>query len=106
MSFAIKASREANDKLNEVAKNTEQLDDPSISLSEKFANGFINENSNFDSVDKLFAASGFKVDTEEDFEAIPDYEWNLFISDNTSFDNWDEMIDIAGTQYSQKLSDF
>jgi hypothetical protein len=49
------------------------------------------KHSRFQSTDEMLAASGFKVDTAEDFAAIPDAEWDQFISQNTSFPSWEAM---------------
>tara|TARA_R100000353_G_scaffold166904_1_gene128671 strand:+ start:1077 stop:1241 length:165 start_codon:yes stop_codon:yes gene_type:complete len=50
----------------------------------------------------LFEASGFKVESKEDFESIPDDEWEAFITQNTSFDSWLEMQKAAMAAYTKK----
>jgi hypothetical protein len=52
---------------------------------------FIAEHSSFAPFDELLEASTFKVETKEDFEAIPDAEWDTCIASNTSFESWAEM---------------
>jgi hypothetical protein len=47
-------------------------------------------------------ASPFKVETKEDFEAIPDDEWNTYIASNTSFESWEEMQHQAAGEYVAK----
>ena len=47
--------------------------------------------SNFNDIEHLFEASGFTVESKEDFEAIPDDKWNEFIVKNTSFNSWEDM---------------
>lgn len=43
----------------------------------------------------MIQANGFKVESEDDFKAIPDAEWDVFIHDNTSFGSWREMLEAA-----------
>jgi len=44
----------------------------------------------------MFERSGFKVESQEDFAAIPDEAWDDFICTNTSYFNWREMLQAAG----------
>jgi hypothetical protein len=101
MSFEIKGLKEAQDRLKKLADDAEELDGQSVPLSEVLTDEFVHTNSPFDSLDNLIKASGYTVESQEDFEAIPDEEWDRFISDNTSFDSWQEMIDSAGAIYAK-----
>jgi hypothetical protein len=48
-------------------------------------------NTDFDSVEAMFEASGYKVESTEDFQAIPDEPWDAFIKERTRFDSWEDM---------------
>jgi hypothetical protein len=50
----------------------------------------------------MFEASGFKVESPEDLEKIPDAEWDQFIQQNTPFPTWSEMLSAAGTEWMQR----
>ena len=101
MSFEIKGLKEAQDKLKKLADDAEKLDGQSVPLSEVLTDEFVQKNSPFDRLDNLIKASGYTVVSQEDFEAIPDEEWDRFISENTDFDSWQEMIDSAGAIYAK-----
>ncbi|HBH3603581.1 TPA: hypothetical protein KSK16_002801 [Clostridioides difficile] len=66
-----------------------------IILSKKF----MNQHTNFDSFDELLAFGNYIVNSEEDFLAIPDNEFDLFIVKNTDFPDWQTMLDAAYSKY-------
>ena len=88
-------------RLDEMAKRAAELDgkQQEVSLSELLNDEFIAEHSSFASFDELLASSPFKVETKEDFEAIPDAEWDTYIAANTSFESWEEMQQQAAGEY-------
>ena len=59
-------------------------------------------NTNVASFDALLEASGFKVESQADFEAIPDAEWEKVIRSQTSFSSWRQMQEKAGEEYAKK----
>lgn len=54
----------------------------------------------------MFDASGFKVESQEDFAAIPDVEWNEFIRSISSFSDWQTMLGEAGATWAAKKLGF
>lgn len=102
MSFEIKGLKEVQDKLEKLSKDAEKLDGQSVPISDVMTDAFVSEHSSFSSFSALLQASGFKVESQEDFSAIPDDQWDSFIRDNTSFSNWQEMINSAGAIYARK----
>jgi len=44
-------------------------------------------------------ASGFMVESQADFEAIPDEEWDQFVRANSRFSSWEEMLQEAGQEW-------
>lgn len=62
-----------------------------ISLAELLTPTFVASCSKFANAQELFDASGFQIDSVEDFRAIPDAEWDKYISDNTTFPDWASM---------------
>lgn len=87
-------------KMEELANTTEE------SFGEIYPPEFISSHSSFADIDSLFKASGFKAETMEDLEAIPDEEWDAFISSNTDFDSWSEMREAAMGEYVKKKLSF
>jgi hypothetical protein len=102
--FEMKGFDKVQRRLDDIAKRASELDgkQQTVPLSELLNNGFIAEHSSFASFDELLAASPFKVATKEDFEAIPDAEWDTYITANTSFGSWEEMQRKAASEYLVK----
>ena len=90
-------------KLRDLQRKAELLDgEHSVPMTELFPDEFILRNSEFTSIDELFEASGFNVETEEDFASIPDDEWDMFISERTRFSSWDEMKNAAAVEWAKR----
>lgn len=86
--------------LDKLKKNTSELSGTnSIPMNVLMNPDFISSCSQYPNFEKLIEASGFKVETKEDFKAIPDQEWEQFIQTNTSYESWIEMQKSAGTSY-------
>lgn len=83
-------------KIRELAKGAEDLEgEHSVSFEELFPEVFMRANTDFESIDQMIESSGFKIETTEEFEAIPDDEWDTFIGEHTRFADWDEMMGSA-----------
>lgn len=95
----IKLDTVATSSRLSLKKKAKRLDGKGVPLNELMPSGFIQKHSKFDSLDSLIKASGFNVQTEADFKAIPAQEWNQFIALNTNFDSWQEMLSEAGRLY-------
>jgi hypothetical protein len=94
---------DALQKLRDLQSKAEELDGQhSVSLSELFPDEFMLRNTEFPSVDSMFEASGFKVESSEDFAAIPDDEWDSFVQERTRFTSWDEMKNAAVKEWAAR----
>lgn len=90
-------------KLDDLAKRAESIHGTqAVPLGELLTPGFLAKHTRFLSEDEMFEAGGFKVETAEDFEKIPDEEWDEFIRHNTPFATWSEMLSTAATEWTQK----
>lgn len=70
-----------------------------VRLIDKMPPAFVSAHSSFADLDALFKGSGFKIDTLDDFAAIPDEDWEAFIKANTDFESWSEMQLVAHREY-------
>jgi hypothetical protein len=96
MGFEIKGLDEFQRKLTDLGDRARQLDgDHEVPLSELLHRSFMSGCSRFGSLEEMFQASGFEVNSPDDFKAIPDDKWDVFIKNNTSFGSWREMLDAA-----------
>jgi hypothetical protein len=92
---------ELSRKLKDLGDRAQELDGQhEIPLSELLTPVFVAGCSRFQSTDELFKASGFKVESTEDFKAIPDAEWDAFIGSNTAYSTWQAMLDEAVKEWT------
>lgn len=98
MGFEIKGLKAMQEKLNFLAS----LDGKKIPLGELLPPEFVASSSKFSSVQELFDASGFTVNTQEDLKAIPEDKWNAFIVANTSYGDWQELLSAATAKWIAK----
>lgn len=70
-----------------------------VPLADLLSPAFLSSHTTFTSLEDLIAASGFKVETAEDFRAIPDDQWDAFISSRTRFSDWQNMLSEAAASY-------
>tara|TARA_R110001583_G_scaffold15059_2_gene62432 strand:+ start:2168 stop:2476 length:309 start_codon:yes stop_codon:yes gene_type:complete len=96
MSSNFEGFEKLQKNIQELSKNTE------IKLTELMSPGFVSGCSKFGTIEDLFDASGFTVESLADFAAIPDEEWEEFIVENTSFSSWNEMQHKAVEHYTKQ----
>lgn len=98
--FEVSGLDEIERELQQVADKAEALDgEHSIPLTELCPPAFMAEHTDFATIEEMFEASGFTVETPEDFAAIPDAEWDVFIASRTRFADW-------GTMQEQAVADW
>lgn len=76
----------------------------SISFSDLFSTEFMHQYSQFDSIEELLSSGGFVVNSEEDYEAIPDKEIDAHVKKTTKFNSWKEMLLNAVDHFKQPLA--
>jgi len=96
MSSNFKGLEKLQKNLQELSKKTE------IKMTELMSPSFVSGCSKFSTIEDLFDASGFTVESPADFAAIPDEEWEEFIVGNTSFSSWNEMQHKAMEHYTKQ----
>jgi hypothetical protein len=98
----IDMSFKSNGNLDNLRKNLSELSGTTeVKLVDLMNADFISSCSEHSSLEELIDASGFKVESKEDFEAIPGEEWEVFIKDNTSHESWLEMQNSALLAYTK-----
>lgn len=103
MTSGIEGFDDLQRKLERMKEEVEELEGThSVSISELLSPEFLASCSAFSSVEELFKSSRFKIESPEDFEAIPDSEWEWFIQQNTSYTGWTEMQQAAACVWMRK----
>ena len=73
----------------------------SVPLTELMPSNFVSSCSRFKDLQELFDSSGFKIDSAEDFKAIPDSDWDEYIQKNTTYSSWAEMQKAAVASWTK-----
>jgi hypothetical protein len=103
MEFKVDGLEELARKMDNLARSVEQLSGPHhVPIGELLTPSFLACCSRFSSVDQMFQTSGFKIDTNEDLESIPESDWDTFIKTNTSFESWRQMLEAAGADWTKR----
>lgn len=75
-----------------------------VQLGEIFTPEFMRLYTQFESIEELLSAGGFVINSEEDYEAIPDEDIDAHIAKTTNFQSWKEMLTEATDTYLNKNS--
>jgi hypothetical protein len=99
----IEGVDELQKTLNDLAKKAEALDgEHNIPVAELLTDSFVLQHTSFSSATEMFTASRFKVETQEDFAAIPDSDWDNYIRSISSFDSWQSMLVVAVQEWTKQ----
>lgn len=99
----IEGLEQLQQRLRDMKAAAEELDGThEIPLSELLTENFMRANTEFASFSEMLDASGFKVETSQDFAAIPDDQWDAFVRSRTRFQGWNEMLGTAAKKYAAK----
>ena len=87
-------------ELEDMGRRVQELDgEHTVSFDKLFPSEFVQKHSSMDSMQDLMDKSGFKIEGQEDFEGVPDAEWNAYIQKVTMFPDWQTMMDEAVKEY-------
>ncbi len=90
-------------RFNEMSDNLAALDGThNVPFAELFPASFMARYTSFGTMDEMLQKSGFPVESQADFEQIPDDAWDKFVAQNTRFPNWQAMLKQAGEEYVSK----
>ena len=103
MTMKITGFKELQNTLGDLSRRAQNLEGPrNVPIADLLTPALLSRCSRFKSAAELFEASGFTVNSQEDFAAIPDDQWDAFIKQNTSYSTWDEMLKAAGAAWVRR----
>lgn len=106
-SIRIKGLDKLEKQLKQMEKGAKELSrTKQVSFGELFTVSFMTKYTSFSTMDELLKAGGFNVESQEDFEAIPDAEFDRHIAATTKFKSWEDMLSEATSQYAAKKLGF
>jgi len=89
--------------LQDLQAAAEELDgDNSVPMEEMFPPEFIREHTEFESFEEWLEGSQWQVDSQEDFEDIPDGPFDDYVAETSDFDDWDDMFGTAGREWAAR----
>ena len=101
MEMKISGLDDLERKLKKLEKAAESVDGE-VKLSELFNESFMRRHSSYPTFDSLLENCGYPCETAEDFEAIPDAEFDAYIRKVTTFISWEEMRTVAAQEHVKK----
>ncbi|AEV17605.1 MULTISPECIES: hypothetical protein [Geobacillus] len=103
----IKGFDEFKKQLQNMKRAVQELSETrTVPFSELFTQSFMEKYTQFSSFDDFLKAGGFFVETQEDFEAIPDEDMDKHVAKTTKFSDWQTMLDTAVSEYALKKLGF
>lgn len=107
MSLKFDGFDELEKELKTLQKKASELEGThDVPLDELFTSDFLKKHSSFSSFDELLSAGNFEVNSQEDFDAIPDDVFDRHIASVTDFDSWESMLGEAASEYTYKQLGF
>lgn len=103
----IKGLKELQKQLKNMERSARELEQTdSVSFDELFVSSFMKNHTQVGTFDDFLLAGGFKVESQADFEAIPDEELDQYVSKTTNFKDWQTMLDTAASEYAVRKLGF
>ena len=89
---------ELDRKLQDLQKRAAALDgDHQIPLAELLPPEFMERHTRFATLEAMLEATGY-----EDFEVVPDAEWDQLVTSRTQFSSWEEMQKAAAAEWIKR----
>lgn len=73
-----------------------------VPMVELFDEEFMLMYTDFTSFDEMLEQSKWQVESQEDFEAIPDDEFDIYVSEYSEFPDWETMMETGSSRYFEK----
>lgn len=88
-------------KIESMQKKAEALGrTESAPLGELLSPEFLSANTKFASVEQLFESAGFKVETQEDLDAVPQETIDAHVRANSGYDGWSSLLQAGGKAWA------
>ena len=88
------------EQFGEMADNAEELEgENTVSFEDLFAEEFMRKYTDVTSFESFIEQSQWQVESEEDFEAIPEDEFDEYVKANSDFESWEDMFGTAAKEW-------
>ena len=92
------------DEMEQAARELENQEE--IPFSDLFTVKFMQANTSFSTFDEFLSAGGFRAETDEEFDAIPEDALDQHVAATTGFGSWEDMLESATQEYISKKLGF
>lgn len=100
VSVKVKGFDQLQTRLQRLQRNAETLSGTQeVSFDKLFTPSFMIRYTNTATFDDFLNSGGYHVNSKEDFEAIPDKEFDAYVKENTKFNSWHDMLQAAAQAY-------
>ena len=98
--MTVEGLDELNDELERLEENARELDGThDVPLTELFNPRFMHKYTDFESFGDMIEQSKWTVESQQDFEAIPGRQFDMYVRERTQFSDSDEMLDVAAEEW-------
>jgi hypothetical protein len=99
MTVKITGLNEVRDKLERLKRNVRNVSGP-VAFEDLLPPEFMRRYTDFPTIEAMTAASGFKIESQEDFQAIPESDRDAYVQRCTRFNTWRDMLGKAAQEYA------
>jgi hypothetical protein len=88
-------------KLQTLQRRLQSLNGP-VPFEDLFPPEFMRRYTDFKAIEEMLGGFGTPIESTEDFERIPDADWDVYVKQKTRFKAWEEMQSKAGEEYLER----
>ena len=97
------ANIDNSNNLDKIKNKINKLDgNGKVRFRDIFTAEFMENNTDFNSINQMFKQSDFEIRNEEDFNNLDENKLNCYVAENTDFSDWDEMTEKAISEWVKK----
>ncbi|MEN6368213.1 MAG: hypothetical protein ABFD77_00755 [Thermotogota bacterium] len=101
--FEIRGLDEVKKRIDDLAKAAGKLEgEHAVKFDDLFTPAFMRKYTRLQTIDEFVKATGYKADTQADFDAIPITALDSFVRARTQFKDWEDMLGKAVEEYTAR----
>ena len=101
MGIKITGLDEMRRKLETLRRRAENLSGP-VPFEDLFPPEFMRRYTSFKTIEDMLGGFGTPINFTEDFERVPDAEWDAYVREKTKFATWTDMQSKAGEELIER----
>lgn len=103
MSFKITGLDSLQKRLKDMERKARELDGThEVRFADLFSSEFMRKHTQYETINDFFDATGFKLDSQQDFEDLPEDELDARVRELTDFQSWKDFSGKAAAHYASK----